>query len=215
MPTRRAHRPSAHAVPAPSRHAAGPTVARVATTLAALLAALLAASTARAQDTPVGERPYAFTVEPFLSAASYDRGAGRSRATLGGYGVRVLFNRSDAADVARSLFRRATVGASATFTGTQNGVSTQHVMGELTASLFPRPIARQAIDPFVGLAAGVLRQKDAGGGSSSFGTVTPSAGVRVPLFSGLGLRGDLRAPVVFGSDTRLLFVGEGGVYLSF
>jgi hypothetical protein len=68
--------------------------------------------------------------------------------------------------------------------------------------------------------AGVLRSKaePATGRSvtSSDFAVTPAVGTRIPFFSGIGFRGDLRSPIVFSDgDTRVHFLAEGGIYVSF
>lgn len=188
----------------------------LAAALALATAGVLASpATAAAQDTAAGIRPYRFTIQPYLSQMWFDRGGDSDRAGLGGFGARVQFNRSDAAEAARSMLGRATAGVFATFTGRQNGVSTQHIGAELQSALLPQAAYRGTIDPFLSLGAGVLRSNPSSGESSSSFTVTPGAGTRIPLVQGFGLRGDLRAPIVLGSDTRVHFAAEGGVYLSF
>lgn len=186
--------------------------------LAALLAALLApVAAAAAQDTATGARPYRFTVEGFLSNYWFDRGGDASRANLGGYGVRVLFNRSDAAKTIRSFAERASAGVSATMTTEQKGVeSTQLLLGEGQVSLFPAPIARGTLDPFVGLGVGAMRVKVPGDADYRF-AVAPGAGTRLAILgnSGIGLRGDVRAPIVFGEDTQVQWQATAGFYFSF
>ena len=71
----------------------------------ALAAAPLASAVA--QDTPAGVRPYRFTVSGHLANYWLDRGEGGDRASVGGYGLRVMFNRSDVAETARGFFGRA------------------------------------------------------------------------------------------------------------
>jgi hypothetical protein len=181
----------------------------------AAMAATVAAPSAGAQDTRAEVRPYRFTVEPFLSQTWFDAGGRDGREGLGGFGVRVMFNRSDAAETVRSLLGRSTVGAFANFTTGQKGLgSTQHIGAELDVSLFPEARARGTLDPFVSLGAGVLRASGGGESESEF-AVTPGVGTRISLLNGLGLRGDLRAPVVLGSDTRVNFTAEGGFFVSF
>lgn len=180
---------------------------------AGLLAVPLAHSAA--QESPVEVRPYRFTVEPYLANYWLDRGeAAGSRASVGGYGVRLMFNRSDVAKVARSFFDRASAGVYGTFTTKQNLVSTQNLGGEVDVALFNAPIARGFLDPFVSLGGGIYRISGGGDSKTNF-VLTPAAGTRIPLVSGVGFRGDLRAPIVFGSDTQLNFLAEGGVYFSF
>ena len=189
----------------------------------AVAALAVPAAAALAQDTPVGQRPFRFTVNGYLSAGRFDDNAvGTADKTLGGYGVRVMFNRSTPAATLRSFFNRASVGAFATFTsgqGAQNA-STQHVGVQADFGLFNAPIFRGTLDPFVSLGAGGLRTAfdgDRGTGrvSNTDFAFTPGIGTRVPLFSGIGFRGDLRAPIVFGNTTTVNPVAEGGIYLSF
>jgi hypothetical protein len=175
-------------------------------------------ATIAAQDTPTSVRPYRFTAEGYLANYWLDRGGSLDRASVGGYGIRVMFNRSDASRVARSFFDRASVGAYATFTAEQDEVSTQNIGGQLDIDLFPAPIARGFLDPFVSVGAGMIRSDTdvAGGASSTDFVFTPAAGTRIPFFSGIGFRGDLRLPLVFSDgDTRLHFLAEGGIYISF
>jgi hypothetical protein len=195
-----------------------PTI-RILAAATTLAAAVIGASPrgAAAQDT--GPQPYRFTIEGYLANYfAYDRGPGGDRASIGGYGVRVMFNRSTVARAARSFFDRASAGAFATFTGKQDGVSTQHIGGEVDVSLLPAPVAGGLIDPFVSLGVGALRSSyDAPNVPSSTDlSIIPAAGTRIPLFSGIGFRGDLRAPLVFSDgDTRVHLLAEGGIYLSF
>jgi hypothetical protein len=173
---------------------------------------------AGAQDTPEGVRPYRFTVSGHLANYWLDRGEGGDRASVGGYGVRVMFNRSDVARAARTFFDRASAGAFATFTAEQDGVSTQNLGGQVDVSLFSAPVARGFLDPFISLGAGVLRssyENDRIEATTDF-AITPAAGTRIPFFSGLGFRGDLRAPIVFSDgNTQVNFLAEGGIYISF
>ncbi len=190
---------------------------------AALLAAplaLLAPLAAGAQDTPAGTQPYRFTAEGYLANYWLDTGTSDGRASVGGYGVRLMFNRSDPARAARAFFDRASVGAFATLTTEQDRASTQNLGVQLDVALLPTPIAGGRLDPFISLGAGVLRttvDRDVGGNLTSTDfAITPAAGTRIPFFSGIGFRGDLRSPIVFSDgDTRLHFLAEGGFYVSF
>ena len=187
----------------------------------ALAALALSATAAPAQDTPVGVRPFRFTVNGYLSTGRFDDNrVGTADRTLGGYGVRVMFNRSTPAATLRSFFGRSSVGAFATFTSGQGELdaSTQHVGVQADFGLFNAPIFRGTLDPFVSLGAGYLRTAYDGAVSRVSNTdlaFTPAIGTRVPLFSGIGFRGDLRAPIVFGNRTTVNPVAEGGIYLSF
>src|SRR5688500_19452174 len=77
-----------------------PNVRRLALAAGLVLAAAPLA-TAGAQDTPAGTRPFRFTAEGYLANYWLDRGGSLDRASVGGYGIRVMFNRSDASRVAR------------------------------------------------------------------------------------------------------------------
>jgi hypothetical protein len=173
---------------------------------------------ATAQDSPAGVRPYRFTISGHLANYWFDRGGSADRASVGGYGVRAMFNRSDAARIAQGFFGRASAGAYATFTAEQDGVSTQSFGGEVDVALFAAPIARGFLDPFFSLGVGVLRSDPDSPTveTSTDFAVTPGAGTRIPFFSGMGFRGDLRVPMVFSDgDTRAHFLAEGGIYISF
>ncbi len=191
---------------------------------AAALAALALPAAALAQDTPVGDRPFRFTVEGYVSQGRF-AGAmvGRAEQNLGGYGARVMFNRSTPAATLRSFFGRASVGAFATFTSAAGALDarTTHVGVQTDFALFNAPIFRGSLDPFVSIGAGILRSAHdvvPGGArlTNNNLAVTPALGARIPLFSGIGFRGDLRVPVVLGNNsTTINPVAEGGVYLSF
>ena len=188
--------------------------------LAAVLgvASVALATPAAAQDANV--QAYRFTVEGYLANYWLDRGGDLDRASVGGYGARVMFNRSTPADVARTFFNRSSVGVYATFTAEQDRVSTQNLGVQLDVPLFPTAIAAGRLDPFVSLGAGVLRSKaeqtTGEDRTTTDFTIIPAAGTRIPFFSGMGFRGDLRLPVVFSDgNTQLNFLAEGGIYVSF
>lgn len=191
--------------------------------LAAVVAAVLPAGRAGAQDTPVGVRPYRFTVEGLL-AQSYlnDDLVGGDKNTFGGYGVRVLFNRSTPAAALRSFADRASVGAFLTASSGQGAldVSTLHFGVQADVSMLPRPAFRGTLDPFFSLGVGAFRTTfgpttGTGDIKNTDLAVTPAIGTRLSLFSGIGFRGDLRAPIVFGNSTTVNGVAEGGIFLSF
>ncbi len=169
-------------------------------------------SAAAAQDTPAGIRPYRFTLEGYLSAMSFDRGGDASRATLGGYGARLMFNRSDPSNAIRTFFRRASFGVFTTFTSEQNGVSTQHFGVQGDVSIFPIAVFRGTLDPFVSLGGGGLNTRvDVAVAPSptpllrdshiAF-TLAPGAGARVLLLPRLALQGEVRDLVTFQGGTR-------------
>jgi hypothetical protein len=170
-------------------------------------------ATARAQEA----RPYRYTLEGYLSEMSLASDVS-SRTGLGGFGVRAMFNRSDVARAARTVFDRASAGAFWTY-AKKDGATFHHVGGEVDAVIVKRPVAG-LFEPFLGLGVGVFRSSTpssvAGAklASSDF-ALTPGAGVRIPLVSTFGARGDLRLPIVFGSSTNANVVAEGGLYLRF
>jgi hypothetical protein len=191
----------------------------------AVLALAIAAAASAVAATPLaivaqeaaGPQPYRFTVEGYLSQMSLDSDAS-SRTGLGGFGVRAMFNRSTVAAAARSFFDRASAGAFWTY-AKKSGVSFNHIGGEVDVALVPAPINGR-FDPLISLGAGIFRASAPSGVSgakltSSDFAITPGAGIRIPFFSGIGARGDLRAPIVFGESTSVNFVAEGGIYVSF
>ena len=181
---------------------------------AVALVAGAAATPLAAQD--AGTPAARFTLGGYLANYWFDRGGSADRASVGGYGVRLMFNRSTASRVARTFFDRASAGAFATLTTEQDGVSTQNIGGEVDVALFPTPIASGRLDPFIGLAAGILRSDADAVGSSTDFALTPSIGTRIPFFSGIGFRGDIRTPIVFSDgDARVHPLIEGGIYISF
>ena len=191
--------------------------------LSAAVLALVPLGRARAQDTPVGERPYRFTIEG-LVAESYlnDKLVGDDKNSFGGYGARVLFNRSTPAAALRSLADRASVGAFFVASSGQGAldVATLHYGVQADVSMLPRPAFRGTLDPFFSLGVGAFRStvaSPAGTGDikNTDLAVTPAIGTRFSLIQGFGFRGDLRAPIVFGSSTTVNAVAEGGVFLSF
>ena len=190
----------------------------------ALTGILVAAPLARAaaQDTPVGVRPYRFTIEGLVSEGYFnDNITGGGKSALGGYGARVLFNRSTPAATLRSFAERASVGAFIVHTGKQGdfGLSTTHFGVQADVSMLPRPAYRGTLDPFFSLGVGGFRRKvsiaGVGDASSTDLAVTPAIGTRFSLVQGFGFRGDLRVPIVFGDNTGVGAVAEGGVFLSF
>ena len=190
--------------------------AAVAATLALVVSPL-----ARLSAQVGGIQPYRFTVSAHLVQARYDGSAvpGGER-NLGGVGGRLMFNRSDPARTLRWFFRRASFGVYADYTAKQGDadVSTLQYGLQGESAIFPIAIARGLLDPFLSLGAGTTRvSADVAGERVTENdlTITPSIGTRVPLMRGLGLRGDLRAPIIFGAETTLNFVATGGGYLSF
>jgi len=115
---------------------------------------------------------------------------------------------------------RRRAGVFADYTAEQGSPegSTLHSGIEGQSSLFPFPLARGTIDPVVSLGAGIMRSTvdlPSGDVNTNDVVITPGSGVRIPLISGFGLRGDLRLPIVFGDNTTANLVASGGGYLSF
>lgn len=191
--------------------------------LLAALAAALPAATAAAQDTRAGVRPYRFTVEGLLAQSYLNSDlAGGGKNTFGGYGARVMFNRSTPAATLRSFANRASVGAFVVATSGQGprDAASLHYGVQADMSLFPAPIFRATLDPFFSLGLGALRTTYAlasgtGDVRNTNLALTPAIGTRIALITGFGFRGDLRAPIVFGNKTTVNGVAEGGVFLSF
>lgn len=189
----------------------------------ALGAALVPAARAAAQDTPA----HRFTLEGYAAAMRFDGAAipGNDNSP-GGYGARLMFNHAEPSRALRSFFGRASAGVFATFTTGQGNLDTRttHYGVEGEAPLFRAPLYH-LLDPFVSLGAGVLRtssQAQTATGVTTTGrfvtndfALTPAVGTRIPLFGGIGFRGDLRLPVVFGDKTTINSVAQGGVYVSF
>lgn len=184
---------------------------------AAAVAVALSAGAARAQDTPVDVRSYRFTVEGLVSQGYFnDDLVGSDKQSLGGFGARIMFNHSTPANLIRSFTDRASVGAFFVRTNGQGAldVSTTHVGVQADVSMFPRAAYRGTLDPFFSLGVGALRTGVPGGSNTDL-AVTPAIGTRLSLITGFGLRGDLRAPIVFGNSTTINAVAEGGVFVSF
>ena len=197
-------------------------VSNIAAALCLAALPLAAPAAAGAQDTPSGMRPYRFTLEAHLTRAWYqdDLLPGAGKTNVGGFGGRLLFNRSEAARAVRTFFGRSSAGVFADYTADQGSPesSTLHYGLEAQSSLFSFPLARGTIDPLVSLGAGIMRTTvDLPGGDLNRNdfAITPGTGVRIPLFSGLGFRGDVRLPIVFGDNTTANLVATGGAYLSF
>jgi len=193
---------------------------RIAALAGALTLFAIPAAQAAAQDQPMGIRPTRFTAEVYLAQYSLDNaGADGDREGLGGFGGRLMFNRSTASDALRTFFTRASGGVFATYTN-QDDFSTLHYGVQGDVALFPAPVARGFLDPFISLGVGAFRTSSdfTGGEGSVVNTdfaITPAAGTRIPFFSGISFRGDLRAPIIFGESTTVNFVAEGGLSLSF
>lgn len=187
-------------------------------------AAVLAIARAAHAQPPAREHGgFRYVVEGYLAQYQLaDRLATATKQDFGGFGLRVAFNPPDPDRAARSLVDRAAGSLFATYTTKQGtpDVSTLHVGLQTDFSILPRPLGGH-LDPFFGLSLGIFRTSrenivNANGRvNHSDLALSPGAGVRIPFFNGVGLRGDVRAPLVFGTSTTASVVYEGGLYLSF
>lgn len=177
-----------------------------------------------AAQAPAEPAAFRYTVEGYLAHYRLDdQLATSTRQRFGGFGARVTFNRPDPDRGARtSILDRATGSLFATFTAKQGSpdVSTLHVGVQTDFSILPHPLGGH-VDPFFGLSLGIFRTSRenivnrSGRVNHSDLALSPGAGVRIPFFRGIGARGDVRAPLVFGTSTTANVVFEGGLYLSF
>lgn len=188
-----------------------------------VLAASVAPSVAWAQPKKSGD-DFRYSIEGYLAEYSIDDKLGNDRSSHGGFGARVLINRPDP-DRAEphSVVDRAVGGFFATFTPNQGtpSLNTLHVGFETDVPFLLRPAAGH-FDPFFGVGIGVFRTSRPNllaGGTKRINrsdlAFTPAVGTRIPFFNGIGARGDLRMPIVFGLSTTANFVAEGGLYVSF
>ena len=191
-------------------------------TVAAALCLCAAPLPAAAQLGPHGERAYRFSVDAHLTRLWFDDEAlpGAGTTEVGGYGGRLMYHPASSTRGPRSLLGRSSVGVFSEYTADQGSpaASSLHYGLEVDASLFAFPLFGGALDPFVSLAAGVMSTSvDLDGGSvdrDDF-ALTPGLGIRVPLYRALGVRGDLRLPIVFGAETTGNLMANGGGYISF
>jgi len=166
---------------------------------------------------------YRYTVEGYLAQYSLDDRIGTDKQALGAFGARVMFVRPDPDRASRSMVDRAVGGVFATFSPNQGtpAINTLHIGVETDIPFVARPIGGH-LDPFFGFGIGAFRTSRpnalAGGPKRITRTdlaFTPALGTRIPFFSGIGARGDVRMPLVFGMSTTANFVAEGGLYVSF
>ena len=184
---------------------------------------LLVAPIARVAAQPAGRgSPFRYVVHGYLAQYSLDDRLAPGKQNLGGFGLRLGFNPPDPDRPTRGILDRAQGSLFATYTAKQGNpdMTTVHVGVATDFSLLPRP-AGGHLDPFFGLGLGVfitsvepvLQGTDRVKRSDL--AVTPGVGLRVPFFNGIGARGDVRAPLVFGASTTANVVAEAGLYFSF
>jgi hypothetical protein len=194
-------------------------------TLASTVALLAAPGQLRAQDPmdPTLQGPSRVAIEGFLAQYWFD-GLGGDRVGIGGIGLRAMVGRGAVPGALRTFFNRARAGIFVVYTADQddNNVSTFHYGAQAEVPLFPAPVARGFLDPFVSLSAGLFRASadaPANSGaddlSSTDFALSPGAGTMIPLFGAVAIRGDIRDVIVFGEETSNNFVLEGGISIGF
>jgi hypothetical protein len=128
-----------------------------------------------------------------------------------------MFNARTPAGVARTFFNRSASARSRPSPPSRTRVDAEPRV-ELDVPLLPTAIAAGASTRS---SRWRRRPPQQGRGSRQSVTSTDFAGHARsrhphPFFSGIGFRGDLRLPIVFSDgDTRLHFLAEGGIYVSF
>jgi hypothetical protein len=194
--------------------------------LASAVALLAAPAQLRAQDPvdPTLQGPSRVALEGFLAHYLFD-GFGGDRVGIGGVGIRAMVGRGAVPGALTTFFNRARAGIFVVYTADQddNNVSTFHYGAQAEVPLFPAPVARGFLDPFVSLSAGLFRASaDAPEGSgaedvsSTDFALSPGVGTMIPLFGAVAIRGDIRDVIVFGDpDTSNNFVFEGGISIGF
>ena len=187
--------------------------------------ALAAAGRTVAAQPPAGDAPdFRYTVEGYLAQYALDDATNSNKQNVGGFGARVTFNRPTPSSGGRSIFDRITSNLFATYTAKQGTPSstTLHVGGQADGAVLRSPLGG-VLDPFVSVGIGIFRtSRDIVGGPGGSNRITrsdlaltPGVGTRIRFFNGIGARGDLRAPFVFGFRTTANVVAEGGLYVSF
>jgi hypothetical protein len=170
-----------------------------------------------------GATPFRHTLEAYVAQYSLDRRLGTNKRDLDGFGLRLTFQRPEAERTGRTVADRATGALFATYTPSQGDpkVSTLHAGAQTDVSILPRPVAG-LLDPFASFALGVFYTSRAnlvgtGGGRirRTDLALTPGIGTRLRFLEGIGARGDLRMPLVFGLATTANVVAEAGLYVSF
>lgn len=198
---------------------AGSRGAAIAAGTAAVVAVAVAPRHAAAQDA-LGFR---YTLEAYAASYTLDDAIGTNKQNLGGFGARLTLNPREPDRPRATLADRAVGALFATYTAKQGSpdVSTLHVGAQTDASFLPRPLGG-ILDPFLSLGLGIFRTSRenliAPGGkriTRSDLAFSPAVGTRIHLGRGIGARGDLRAPLVFGTATTANFVAEGGLFVSF
>ena len=159
------------------------------------------------------------TVELYAAAYSSETALTGSRTGRGGIGLRLMFGLGPTPIPAHSILQRTKVGAFIMYTASSdNNPKVWNVGAEGDLPIFRAPLARW-LDPFVSVGLGWFRASVGQGNGltlvDSHFAATPGAGALFRITDRVHLRGDLRMPIVFGSATRLQYVAEGGLAVSF
>lgn len=190
------------------------------------LALAVAPAAAAAQDVADPYNPSRFVIEPYLSHMFLETDANSDRESQGGFGVRVMFGQAQASRAVSTFFNRARVGGYATYNAEQGDQELKSIHYGVQAD-FPLLAAPAdatgplRFDPFLSLGAGILNASVPSGTSgtrvsSNDFTLTPAAGVQVPITGEIKFRGDIRDVVLFGEGrTSNNFVFEGGISIGF
>jgi len=199
--------------------------------LAAALGVMLGAGPAAGQTLPAA--PGWSATRPALEAG-YTRlrldGDGRAP-TVNGVGARLMWNLAPGVARDAGLRARTDLGLYSAFTPRQApGAAPRFSTLAAGVAADVRPFAAPLfgrVDPFVSLGSGVLRTDVAGArpaagapspliaASRTAFTLTPGAGVRVPLSPALALQGDARNFVTFRDGTRQNWAFGAGLRLNF
>ncbi len=209
--------------PRPSRPSDVAAILTAASAATAVLVLPSGRASAQAEMQP-GERSARYVVEGYAARSWIDNQIGAGSVRLGGFGVRVVGARDERRG-SRTLADRTVGGAFATYTPKQGSpnVTTLHAGLESDVSLLARPLGGR-LDPFFALALGLFRTSresslttpgSRGRISRTDFAFTPAVGTRIPLVAGVGLRGDLRTPIIVGASTTFNFVAEGGLHVTF
>jgi hypothetical protein len=194
----------------------------VAALAAAAWTALPAAPAAAQVDGRGGPPRFRYSLEGYVSQYRLDQQLGTNKSSLGGFGLRLVYNRDTPDRESTTILDRADGSLFATYTTKQGSpdLSTLHVGLQTDFAILPTPLGGR-LDPFVGLSIGVFRtsREDIvtrrGRVNRSDLAVSPGAGLRIPFLDGVGARGDVRVPLVFGTTTTANVVAEAGLYFSF
>ncbi len=192
-------------------------------TIGVLAATAAPFAAAQAQIASDPYNPSRLAIEGYLSQTWLDTDAGDD--DLGGFGVRVMFGRSQASRIASSFFNRARTGAFFTYNSEQgdDNLKAYHIGVQADFPILAAPADATGplrFDPFFSLGAGIFNTSGPGQtsgtrNSSNDFAFTPAVGVLVPITGEIKFRGDLRDAIVFGENTTNNFIAEAGISIGF